>query len=67
MAYSLYYFGDLISKPMYWSDLFARIYPVYNWIMWKAAEYQDAYGLDGPWEMDQNGEFDVDQLEPEEE
>lgn len=57
IAWGLYYLGDLISKTFYWHDVFARAYPVYNWLMFKAADYQDEYDLDGPWERGSDGDY----------
>lgn len=68
MAYSLYYLGDLVSKPMYWHDIFARAYPVYNWLMLKSSDYQDDYELAGPWSRDPvDGDLLVQTMELEEE
>lgn len=69
MAYSLYYLGDLISKPMWYSDVYAeKMYGVYNWLMLKSADYQDDYDLDGPWDRDpKDGELLVACMEAEEE
>ncbi len=38
IAYPLYWLGHWVSRPMYWWDAFAWLYPVYNRLMcWSSA------------------------------
>ena len=47
MSYVYYFFGHIISKPMYWFD-FWWLYPAYNKLMIKSYEIQEKTGK-GPW------------------
>jgi hypothetical protein len=48
VTWILYWLGDLVSKPMYYIDLW-WLYPVYNRLMIWSVDVQDWSGADGPW------------------
>lgn len=48
MSWILYAMGDAVSRLLAF-DLFAFVYPLYNWLMLKSAKVQG--DGDGPWEV----------------
>ena len=48
LSWTLYWLGDLASKPMHYFD-WGWIYPVYNRLMIWSTDVQDWSGADGPW------------------
>jgi hypothetical protein len=48
VSWTLYWLGDLISKPMNYLDWY-WLYPVYNRLMIYSADVQDWSGANGPW------------------
>lgn len=49
LAWGLFWLGDLISKPMYYLEFMAWLYPVYNALMSWSSDIQDWAQLDSPW------------------
>jgi hypothetical protein len=49
VSWTLYWLGDLISKPMYYVNWW-WLYPVYNRLMISSADVQDWSNANGPWE-----------------
>ena len=49
LSITLFTLGDWISKPMYYSDYFAWLYPAYNKLMCWSSDVQDRYKCAGPW------------------
>ena len=49
VSWSLYWSGDLISKPMHYLDWY-WLYPVYNRLMCWSSDVQDWSNAIGPWE-----------------
>ena len=50
VSWTLFWLGDLISRPMNRFDCFAWLYPAYNKLMSCSIRVQDWAGLDEPWE-----------------
>jgi len=48
LSWTLYWLGDLVSKPMHWTYGY-WLYPVYNRLMIWSTDVQDWSGADGPW------------------
>ena len=48
ISWSLYWLGDLISRPMQWFD-WDWLYPVYNQLMLTSSNIQNWAGNKGPW------------------
>lgn len=49
ISHTLFWLGDLISKPMNWCEVCAYIYPIYNRLMIWSSDIQDWAGNKTPW------------------
>lgn len=49
LCWMFYWLGDLLSKPVYYSDWFVWLYPAYNNLMLWSTQMQDWSGAKGPW------------------
>ena len=55
MANLLYYSGHLVSIPMYMFDRASFLYPLYNWLMVKSADFDAIYET-GVWVIPEKDE-----------
>lgn len=49
VAWTLFWMGDLVSKPMYYIEWMAWLYPLYNTLMSWSSSVQEWSGNDSPW------------------
>ncbi len=49
LSWTLYWLGDIVSKPMNWFEWAWWLYPVYNRLMGWSLRVQDWAGNQGPW------------------
>ncbi|PPD52545.1 MAG: hypothetical protein CTY12_06280 [Methylotenera sp.] len=49
LAWGLFWLGDLVSKPMYYIECMAWLYPLYNALMSWSSHIQEWAKLESPW------------------
>ena len=49
LSWLFFWLGDIVSKPMYYFDCMAWLYPVYNNLMTWSYDIQEWGGDHGPW------------------
>ena len=48
VSHTLFWLGDMVSRPMQWFEFCCHLYPIYSWLMQTSDDVQNWGGV-GPW------------------